>query len=177
MIWESAPYKSEVGRIGEQFAKWECRKRLNSRDFVRIEMAAFTSAYLVRKLMEARKLSDRVRDSQVQVTETRNIKPVTLLNWHRIDELYDFSTSQARKLPLRFFCNQLIHSYVFTVAIAESGGLSSLMFSSDSERNRRLYTVRVSALSRALKLVGRDRPRRGEWRFNDKTGDFEARLR
>lgn len=173
MIWESAPYKEELQKLAKDFVSWEKRKRLNSADFVRIEMTTFSSAYLIRKLLDAGKLTDRTRDSRVRVKMSKNIKNVTRLNWHRIEELYDFSLSHSEEITIRDLCNQLIHSYVFVVALNKSGGLDALYFAADKQRNKALCRIQTKALATVLRLVGRDNPGRSEWRFNVQKGDFE----
>ena len=46
--------------------------------------------YSIRKLIEARKLSDDLIARQIRVTQFPSIEParVTLLNWHKLDKHY-----------------------------------------------------------------------------------------
>ena len=174
MIWDSAEYKAELATASKRFARWRARKRLRSADYVQIEMLAFSAAYIVRKLMDAKKLTKRVGDIRVRVSVAKCIANVTRLNWHKIDELYDFAQSTSKDVSLRFLCNQLIHSYVFVISLNETGGLSSLYFASDEQRNKGLFRLNVRALERTLSAISRDSPKEGDWYYNEATGDFET---
>ncbi|TYA13498.1 hypothetical protein FRY98_12665 [Paenibacillus faecis] len=65
---------------------------------VDFEKDILIALYSVRKLEEAGKLSLNTKGIQIQVKSYKNMKDVTRLNWHRIDELYTLDTPEI--LPL-----------------------------------------------------------------------------
>src|SRR5690349_18738756 len=101
MIWDSASYRVELIRIATQLDKWRSRRNVTARDLFASERAVFVASYLVRKLWEANKLTDRVKRMTIPVSEFRNRAPVTAMNWHKIDECYDLSNRGRGRRDLR----------------------------------------------------------------------------
>lgn len=85
--------------------------------------------YQVRKLIEAKKVSNSLVDSTKPITKYASVKNVTLMNWHWLDELYNLKDPEIDNLSIKDVCNQLIQSYVF-VAEQPSLQLKSSEYSS-----------------------------------------------
>jgi len=133
------------------------------------------AAYAIRKLMEAKLLSTDYRPIDVRVFPAKG-KPVTLMNWHNIDDLYDFGCPHDETIPLRDLCNQLIHSYVFMPLISsKTGPVKSVIFTSDRQRNNSLYEVSLATLSSVLRTMGNDYPSNSEFSFDSRSGDYQVR--
>ena len=89
MIWESCYWKEDLLKSEKWLLeKVISRRRPSEKLLVEFEKCMFITAYQVRKLIEAKKLSNSLVDSSLPITEYGNIKKVTLMNWHRLDELY-----------------------------------------------------------------------------------------
>ena len=94
------------------------------------------------------------------------------MNWHRIDELYDFSTSNIEKISLKFICNQLIHSYVFMTSFNENSQLTGILFSSDRYRNKKLFSVDINDVIGILRKVGSNYPNSVTLIYDEKKKDY-----
>ena len=117
----------------------------------------FFAAYAVRKLAEARKLSDEVEGHAIKGWAYPGTgKPVHLRNWDRLTELYDLSEPKSIQLSLTDFCNQFIHSFVFMVGMTESGGLQGFYVASDRVREKRLLYFELNEITTALGKVVND---------------------
>jgi hypothetical protein len=115
------------------------------------------SAYAVRKLLESGKISDEVESAWLRaVAHPSRGSTVDIVNWDKIDELYELSTHTAVNLSLREFCNQVVHSFVFTLCFAESGGLAGFLVASDREKERRLLYLSIDTVTDALLRVADD---------------------
>lgn len=79
-------------------------------------------------------------------------------------------------MALSFICNQIVHSYVFVVALGATGGLRGLFFSSDFYRQRGVYYMEISDVIKLLLEIGSDYPRSGRSTFDAKTGDWIVHL-
>ncbi|MBX3382002.1 MAG: hypothetical protein KF864_00695 [Phycisphaeraceae bacterium] len=157
MIWESHPWKVDLGRRAAWLRKQQKVRKWPESALVRVEQCIMIGCYCVRKLVEAKKLTDRVSKRPVPLESYPAIgKPVTLLNWHKLDELYDFEKGQKQPRPLGFLCNQLIHSYVFVFGFNHREGLSFVLFCSDHVRNKNLFKISVRALANLFDAVARD---------------------
>lgn len=83
MIWESCYWKDPLLDIVEQIEFWELSSNLDESDFAEIERQITIGFYSVRKLIDAKKLSDSVAQGKLNCLSFANINEVNLLNWHR----------------------------------------------------------------------------------------------
>lgn len=114
MIWESCYWKDDLLKSTKWLnEKVISRRRPSERLRVEFEKCMFITAYQVRKLIEAKKVSNSLVDSTLPITKYVNVKNVTLMNWHRLNELYNFEAPEDDNIPIKAVCNLLIHSYVF----------------------------------------------------------------
>lgn len=130
--------------------------------------------YSIRKLTESAKLTDKVSKMSVPVRSyPATGRTVHLLNWHRLDKLYDFEKPRKRTTSLPFLCNQVIHSYVFSLLFSEGGKLAGILVASDRERSRELLEVSVEKIIDVFEKVGRDEANVAvTFRFDEKKGDY-----
>ena len=147
MIWDSWPWKLELARRTMALERRTHQRRWSERSFAALEFDVFVMAYAMRKLAEAHKVSDEVLSSSLQVQiHASTGRSVDLMNWHKLDELYDMDLPSSGRLSVVEFCNQLIHSFVFVPVMNDHRGLSGLFFSSDRDKGSRLYYAGVEAV-------------------------------
>jgi hypothetical protein len=122
-----------------------------------VERDIFFSAYAIRKLMDAGKLSDELESTSLRTSEYRpTVRAVDLMNRDRIDHLYDLSHATRGQVSLRTACNQIIHSFVFSPMLEEDGGLAGFFVASESEKARRLRYISADAWIGVLESVTED---------------------
>lgn len=157
MIWDSRPWKRNLARCVDTLRRRKQQRRWTEASCIAVERDIFLSAYAVRKLLEAGKISDEVEsDSLRAVAHLPRGRTVDVMNWNRIDELYDLSTHTEVNLSLRDFCNQVVHSFVFVLSFAAPGGLEGFFVASDREKERRLLHFPIDAVTDALFRVADD---------------------
>lgn len=131
--------------------------------------------YSIRKLIEARKLSTSTVETKVALyAYVSRGKSVTLMNWHRLDELFDLDTRTKRELDLLALCNQFIHSYVFSPVLSEKGTLQSILLSSDRAKSSVLYEIELTQILAVFDQVGSDYPSHGSIRYDPAKGDYKV---
>lgn len=157
MIWESTPWKEGLLSDAEKFASLHVAEEEAAVEF---EKAIFVAAIAIRKLMEAKKLTDRVASLNLKCTRVplhKGGRVPDLGNWHRVDEFYDYTGASDGTISLREFANQLIHSYIFGPITADSGGkLVGFFVASDNGRKHQLYEFAIEEVIDALRLIGKD---------------------
>ncbi len=174
MIWESSYWKKPLLRLAKKYSLWKSPREWTERELVSLEKDIFVAFYSIRKLMDAWKLSDSALEMTVNVSVYQNKgKNVTYLNWDRIEELYDFSSMKIEQRKLRFICNQVIHSYVFTLDISKRGSFEGILFCSDYEKDKNLYGLDVTELINTLNVVGYDYPSSSHLVYNPSKGDYD----
>jgi hypothetical protein len=131
--------------------------------------------YSIRKLIEAKKLSSSTIENEIVVCMYPSKgKPITLINWHSLDRLFDLKNRQQKALKLLTLCHQFVHSYVFTPVQTEEGRLHSILFCSDHARKSALYEVELEQIVGLFEKVGTDYPDRVFLRFDANVGDYEV---
>lgn len=175
MIWESVYWKKPLLQLANKLTKWQAPQKWGHRDLVGLEKDLFIAFYSIRKLMDAKKLSGSTAEMMVNVSVYPNKgRDVTFLNWHRLQELYDFTSARTEHLPLRFVCNQVIHSYVFMPCITEAGVFEGIFFCSDYERHKNLYGLDRTELIKVFHMVGNDYPNSRTFIFMPNRRDYDV---
>lgn len=88
-----------------------------------VERDLLLSAFIVRTLFEAGKLSDEMADYELSIvsypaTSRNTNKLMPLLRRVPDDDLYDYGRPSQLSIPGRRFVNQLIHALLFRVLIS-----------------------------------------------------------
>ena len=158
MIWDSWPWKKDLLQRAKRLERRRSQKRWLESSSFRTEQDVFFSAFGIRKLIEADKLSDEMESIAFSVASYRaKGKAVHLRNWDRIEELYDLDMPELeQRLSLKDFCDQIIHSFVFVLFFHETGGLGGFLFASDRAKQKRIYLLEIGSLITALTRIGQD---------------------
>jgi hypothetical protein len=163
MIWESSVWKEELARdllaVKQQIDDAGSTTSYEQVAVV-IEKFAFTSAFIIRKLSEANKLSDEVESTNLPVRrfpKTDSEVPIHLLNWHKFETFYDLDVAEKTNLSPRRLCNMLIHSFVFILEMDETGSkFERVLFNSDHIKDKHLYQISLDALFTFVETVSAD---------------------
>ncbi len=79
-----------------------------------IEFDVMSGFYIIRKLIEHKKLTNRFISTNVKGYKFPSTqKEFTPFNDHRWPEFYDFTKKKKVKFDIKFLCNQFIHSFYF----------------------------------------------------------------
>jgi hypothetical protein len=176
MIWESYPWKKRLLRLTERLSKRTNQKRWLESTSESVEADIFMAAYIVRKLIEANKISTSNMSGKLNLIAYPALnKNVTKMNRLEINELYDFSRPKPIFKGVQFILNQIIHSYVFALCFDEAHKLDAIFVSSEYERHKYLYFIEIGDLITYFKRVGNDYPNVSAAIFNEKKRDYEFR--
>lgn len=172
MIWESWYWKQPLLEAAERLEAWKASEDLADDELAQVERDIFIGFYSVRKLFEApAKITDQTRGLSLSVETHPNVKSVTWRNNQKIDELYDLSTTRKENHDVLFVCGRIIHSFVFAPCVSEHGGLEGVFFSSDRDKDSRLYFLSVDQVTSLFRQVGEDDPCEIQWSRNPNTGE------
>jgi hypothetical protein len=159
MIYESVFWKEDLLRQAKVLHARMTQKRWTESSFARFEQTVMLGFYSIRKLIEAKKISESVANKRITVKfhEWKG-DPVTKMNWGDIDKLYHLDSAQSVTKGLIFFCHQFVHSYIFVTSFDENDLLDGIFISSDRERRKALYFVQVRQVIDFFEQVGNDYP-------------------
>lgn len=153
MICESAYWKNELKRMAYCLSEIPKRKRWYESSLAILEKNIMIGCYAIRKLIESYKVTDRVRGMNVTVYihKKKSNKTVDFLNTHKLDELY--MEGWDGNIDLKFFLNQIIHSFIFCFTRDEKNNVSGLFFTSDKEKDINLYHIKISTILNVFNTV------------------------
>ena len=159
MIYDSVWWKRDLLSIKKGYGSRSKNRRWTDKRLATLEKDIFIGFYIIRKLIEAKKLSDDVENFSIQVKSYPLLpgKSVDRRSKRRWDTLFDLTSPASKNVKLAFVCNQVIHSYIYT-PIFESGMPVSFVFCSDWERNRNLFEMNFDVFLSTLEKVGKDHP-------------------
>ncbi len=171
MIWESRYWKEDLERKVESLTKRKTQKRWLESSFAKVEQDIMISFYSIRKLMEARKITDELANSSlpVKIHDSKN-DFITTLNWHKIDKHYDLENPTYSNRDIRHISNQIIHSFVFAFEFSEEGTLTGFFFNSDKTKFSRLYYISLDDVLGLFTDVANDFPNVIHHYFDPDTG-------
>src|ERR1035437_7645616 len=176
MIYESHYWKKELLKLSKKLTK-----RLSSTNFWTdaqhgpFEKEIMIGFYIIRKLIEAKKLSNAIVSTKIKVIKLQNIgKTVHLMNAHKYFDYFDFEKPREDKFDLIFLSNQIVHSYIFNPAFDEDDfTLSAIHFSSDQDRNKWLYELSIEKVIEVFEKVGTNYPASSSMYFDESKKDYK----
>ncbi|MGY4235968.1 hypothetical protein ACVIIW_004915 [Bradyrhizobium sp. USDA 4449] len=146
MIFESFPWKKEVERLLKSLRKWSSKPTSERAEFY-IQRAVFLSAFILRKLMENRKVTDPVRDRSVRCKAYRALRPVsdrvsTFSGLADVNDDYDLTNPEEATLSCFDLMSEIMHSYVFKIVVDEQAkSIVSFLVNSYNRRDNRLLEI------------------------------------
>lgn len=151
------------------------QKRWTDNTFASVEQTVMVGFYSIRKLIEARNLSDSIRKQNLKIiTYHWKGDPVTRLNRFFADELYDLRKPKAVEKDLLFLCHQVVHSYFFEPSFNKKSHLNGVFVSSDRERNRVVYFLGIRQIINLFEQVGNDCVTKTSFIYNPKMQDYDV---
>lgn len=145
----------------------------DERACLRFERFVFWSAFVIRKLAEAKKLSDEFEDERFVVRRHPTTDPDGYqdhMNAHRIESHYDLEKRESRTVDPLWIASQLVHSFSFIPEIDDDGRPAGLYFNSDRSRRTSLFHLPWAEFERLILFVCSDDI--VAMRFNRITGDL-----
>jgi len=201
MIHESYYWRNELIQISEKISKKiKIQKNWSDSKFAKFEKNIMLGFYIIRKLMEANKLTSKIGSTKFNLKMYQNNDTkVTRMNNHRFDENYNFENFKIVKRDLKFLINQFVHSYVFVPVISvidektlklmenkeltedelteiyEDGEreLTGILVNTDTNKNENLFEIDINSIIEIFKNVGECNVTRIEMKYNPKKEDYE----
>ena len=131
--------------------------RWNEISFSRTEQSIMTAFYGIRKMLETKKTSPNVLAASVSIVAYRRrpdsdnevVAPI-------LQVYFDLEHPKKCDLDLLFICHQVIHSYIFSIAVGFSSGFEGIYFASDRLRSKHLFFITAQTLGNVFRRVGND---------------------
>lgn len=172
MIHESYYWKQPLLDSAEEFRKFKDLSDIDEEIYIQIEKAIFIGFYSIRKLLETEvKVTDDLKAGFHNVSWFQHVGPnVTWRNNHKLDKLYKLDKSHSESRDLWFIASRIVHSFIFNLCVNENGGFDGILFTSDSDKNKKLYTLTTDEIIKIFELVGNNDVTKLEWYRCPETG-------
>jgi hypothetical protein len=202
MIYASYHWRKKLIKISEKITKkitveknWSDSKR------AKFEQEIMVGFYIIRKLMEANKLDNKLCSSSLPCkVYPSNYEKITRLNRYDFFDNYDLKKPKFEKRELKFFINQFVHSYLFIPIIDlidedsrlkmddeklsddekieiyddNKKALLGIFVNSDTNKNESLFEIDIKAIINIFQEVGNCVITKVDMKFNPKKGDFDT---
>ena len=181
MIYESQYWKKQLIKSAAKINRRMTTKRIWTVEQIGgFEQEVMIGFYMIRKLMDAKKLTNIICSTKIEGEKyMNNGRTVTLLNNHNPDKLYNLNTPFVQKFDLKFLINQIVHSYLFYPDFEEMSdgiyALDKLYFTSDDNRNKFLYSIKISDIINLFVKVGECVVLSISYEFNNNKNDYDVK--
>lgn len=160
MIFESSPWKSDLLRYLRQFQTWSDKIGTQRGGFY-VERAVFLSAFIVRKMMENRKVSDAIRDRSIRCTAYPALRPLSdrVSRFFGVSDPskdYDMCKPAEVRISAYDLMSEIMHSYVFMPAVDDRDRCTGFLVNSYNKQDHRLLSVERIDFERLLADVAND---------------------
>jgi protein-arginine kinase activator protein McsA len=131
------------------------------------------TATIIRVFLESNRLSDAVDKYIMNVVEYSPIKHIDRMHrWCELDK-YNWNNSSKSTRFGKAICNQLLHSYVFSIFFDEDGErIHSFVVASDFDRNKHLLKVELSDWLNYIDYIVDDMIIVQNMHFDEKVDDY-----
>lgn len=164
MITESYYWKKPLLDTAEKISKTTIAAE--SKDFDEIyntlEREISIGFYSIRKLLDTKAtITDELRSSlfEIEVFKNTKIKEIRERDRFHFHEFYNLEESHKEKRKLKYICDSIIHSFVFCIGMYVSGEIICLYFTSDTNKEDKLYCIDIKEICRIFNAVGNNYPK------------------
>ena len=126
-------------------------------------------------MFELHKISDSLRNSEVEIYSIVAKKKINWFNKWDIFESYDVENEKSTKKTVWFICNQFIHSEVIQLMNGEDRNWDSIYIASDQIVGKEIYRIPVEVIMDILGRVGRNYPSSGNFSWDNEKDDYTIR--
>lgn len=164
-------------KLRKAAAKLEHRRRQKTwpiRSIVLFERELMLVFFCIRKLIEAKKLTDECERRKIPTYRFPNRGGRSdLTSLAEFENVYDMSAGNRKDFTVGFVSNQLIHSYFIFPAFSRRRRLSGVWVTSDFERYKALYRIPIGPLISAIRHVAADQISELRWKHGCRDGEWE----
>lgn len=142
---------------------------------VNFEKKLIISFFMIRKLFETHKVSQKSRSYKASIFCYKPTgKKITHLNHTSLNKIYDLEDEKEVQQGILFIANQLIHSCtIFAYRKSQRDrNWDGVYACSDFERNNTIYRIPISEIIKIFRLVGNDYPTKVEMKWDEKIDDY-----
>jgi hypothetical protein len=174
LFFESADFNNEIEPEENPENELSEYDEIGNKAFIKLQKFSIYSSIIVRKLIEAFKISDELLSENFSIISYPRIfdKKINRLNSFEIEEYYDLEFPSKTNTSIKNLTDKIIHSYHFlpkynwTKIISElpdedsenwrNEGIEGFYFSSDKSKNIELNFISLNQYINVLEKINSD---------------------
>lgn len=166
MIWDSAPWRTDLIRDADLIEAWAKRPHKARQRYI-LEKKIFVTAFSIRKLFESRKIKDSDAGRSVKAYAFPTISIPPRYHWGDLDQYFEMDAFKECKISAMRLSNALIHSFIFTFIADEAGNIGAFFLASDQTRKTKALKIEIPIYAELCRKIATSHPTKMESTFND----------
>lgn len=158
MIYESQYWKEDLLKLAGKLERRLVQTRWGDRNFYAVEKEIFLGFYIIRKLIESKKISDHIVAKKYKILEfpLQDFSELPISSFN--ENIFEINKAKKIELSVISLCNQFIHSYHFAYFLPNEKNLTGFFFCSDRKRTSGLYFITLFDIVYIYRAVGNNYP-------------------
>lgn len=173
---ESRYWKDDLLRIAKQLKPVASPERWTEKLQVMTEKDIIIAFFIIRKLRESYKISDKTYSRKFEIRRCKNIKKVTNRNYWDIWACYDLKFPENIERGMNFICNQLIHGGATYLSRDNDRNWDIIYVCSDFERHNYIYGILIKDIICILEIIGNEYPNKASFIYSKEKGDYMVKI-
>ena len=157
MIFNTYYWKRELIRLARVLRRHMAQRQWRASSDASVEKCVMLGFYAIRKMLEsfnpALKSPERLRLTTFPTRRAR-LSPIAFPD---VAEAFDLAKPRAESMLLRHVCNEVVHSYFFSLWVGPDRALRGIFFSSDQKKNKRVCRLDIEAIVTLFEGIARSR--------------------
>lgn len=157
MIFETYYWRLELERLARRLRRHITQSRWLTTSDASVEKCIMLGFYSIRQLLEAFQPPPNMTFQSKVTAFPRNQNKLSPICYPGVGEAFNLDKPKTETIGLRELCNQVIHSYFFSVWLGSDHRLRGVFFSSDFNKDIKVYRMDISAVAELFEKIASSR--------------------
>ena len=173
---ESKYWKEDLITFSKYLKKKTHFTRWSEKSQVNFEKQVVLHFFLIRKLIETNKITTALANKKYDVVKYRKTnRSINSLNAYNLEKQFEIENEIIDSKNITFLTNQLIHSMTL-FGLRNGKKWDSVVMTSDYEKNKWLYEIKVSTIVSIMDEFGNNYPYKMDAVFDENKNDYSITL-
>lgn len=148
MIFDASYWQGEMGRLAKLLRRHSRQRRWTAASDASVEKCVMLGFYAIRKMLHSAHPPAHLKPPpKVHVTVfPRNTIKLSPLWKAEVSEAFDLTNPTIQRFDLEFVCDQIIHSFFFSLWLDTNRALRGVFVSSDKKKEQKVYRIDLSTI-------------------------------
>jgi hypothetical protein len=160
VIFETRYWKQDLRRIAEALDRRSHQRTWREASHARLEREIMVGFYAIRKLNESHRLREQFDGIAVPLVSFPSLgRRIGYFVWPTVENHFDLAKPRPTSKAVKFVCDQIIHSWVFSPWFDRTNRLAGVFFSSDKKKGTEVYRMDLQRIIDLFRAAAGSRPK------------------